>query len=92
LISEIEKSQIILIDGGPRTEIARFIALKALKDAVIVFDSTNLEDWSLGRKYLNESGFIEIPYHGLGSLNPYSWTTSLFLRNLGTLELLRGNP
>jgi hypothetical protein len=92
LISEIEKSQIILIDGGPRNEIARFIALKALQDAVIVFDNTDLEDWSLGRKLLKESGFIEIPYHGLGNLNPYSWTTSLFLRNLETLELLRGKP
>ncbi len=91
LISDIEKSQIILIDGGPRNEIAGLIALKAPKDAIVVFDNTDLVEWSLGRKLLTESGFIEIPYHGLGNLNPYSWTTSLFFRNLGALEQLRGN-
>jgi len=92
LISEIEKSEVILIDGGPRNEIAGIIARKAVRDAIVVFDNTDLEDWSLGRKLLREGGFTEIPYHGLGNLNPYSWTTSLFLRNLGALEKLRGNP
>lgn len=69
---------IIVIDGILRAACA-VEACRFLNDTgMIILDNS---DWYReAARILRDQGLIEVDMHGFGPLNPYTWTTSLFLR------------
>ena len=76
----------IFIDGGPRNFYCEFSLAYARKGTIFVLDNAD-EDYTLiARNSLIKYGYVEIPFHSLGPLNPFSWTTSVFVSSLEQLK------
>jgi hypothetical protein len=83
----IINADIVFIDGGPRNTALFFAARFAAEKSIIIVDNSEREDTTLGREILAEDGFHEIPFSGLGPLNPYKWQTSFFVKNLDAITM-----
>ncbi|PYF77166.1 O-methyltransferase [Pedobacter nutrimenti] len=74
-----KKYDVIIIDGIVREECAAFAPAYLNEGGMIIYD--NSERDPLVCKSLRERGFIQIDFHGVGPVNFYSWTTSLFFKD-----------
>ncbi len=73
----ISKVDIVLIDGIER-EACAFATIPILnKGGMIILDNSDRHPDLAA--YFREQGFIEVDFHGLGPINDYTWTTSIFL-------------
>jgi len=67
----------IVIDGTKRTQCAALAAHHLKPGGFIVLDNS---DWfPRAAEYLRAADLIQVDMHGFGPVNPYTWTTSLFL-------------
>jgi hypothetical protein len=87
----ISSADIIFIDGGPRILAAKICSEFSLDSQLIVLDNSDREYERNASLILENEGYVEIPFTGLGPLNPYSWTTSFFIRELSTIQNLLKN-
>lgn len=78
-------SNVILIDGGPRNYLMNLVANELSHDAIVIVDNSDLQGLQDGQKALLRAGFVEIPFRGLGPLNPYESTTSFYVKNMNLL-------
>jgi hypothetical protein len=77
---------VIVVDGMNRC-ISGLLALKKIKDdGIIIVDNSDRPMYSPLKDLLQNSGFQEIPFSGVGPLNQYTWTTSIFIRDLYALR------
>jgi len=68
---------VIVIDGICRYDCARVAVGRVREGGLVVLDNS---DWYPNTaKLLREAGLIQVDFSGLGPINYYSWTTSLFL-------------
>lgn len=73
-----KKYDIIVIDGVHRLDCAKASVLHLSDDGFIVLDNS---DWFLeSTKFLSEQDLLQVDFHGLGPINNYAWTTSIFFR------------
>ncbi len=86
LASVIPDADWIFIDGGPRNFYTEFALIFAKPGVIFVLDNSDEEYTLPARASLIEANFVEIPFHSLGPLNPFSWTTSIFITSLGVLK------
>ena len=75
---EISDCDVCFIDGGYRNLQLTLYSLCETKPLLIV-DNADFPQLEYGINKLRESGLREIPFSGLGPLNSYSSTTSIFL-------------
>lgn len=72
---------IIIIDGKHRPECANHV-LSLYKDSdrgeMLVFDNSDWYHESI-QKIRETLNWVEVDFHGLGPINNYTWTTSVFL-------------
>lgn len=87
----ILESNLILIDGGPRNTTLFLTSKLAKADTVVIVDNSDQQYLATGLHELKEAGFFEIPFAGLGPLNPYKSQTSFFVQNLESLSKLKIN-
>jgi len=71
---------IIVIDGILRDECTLNSEKHLNENGVIILD--NSERHSEACMLLREKGLTQIDFHGLGPINEYAWTTSIFFRKL----------
>jgi hypothetical protein len=72
---------IILIDGIKREDCSIVARSLIAKGGVIILDNSDRHPDIA--KYFRDKGFIEVDFHGLGPINDYAWTTSIFMdRNI----------
>lgn len=78
------KFDIIVIDGKWRHACAE-VAPDALGEGgLIVFDNA---DWyPAATRHLRSQGFLQFDFSGFGPVNPYAWTTSLFLKAVTRMQ------
>lgn len=78
-----QKFDIVIIDGKYRRECV-LPAIKVASEAgIIIFDNS---DWYPDAcTTLRNNGWFQVDFSGLGPINPYQWTTSVFLR--GNVDL-----
>ena len=75
-MDEARKADFIFIDGGfPNTEI---VTVGNMRKETIIIDNADQASLAYGLNFLKEIGYKEIPFHGLGPLNPYGFTASIF--------------
>ncbi len=87
---------IIIVDGRHRRDCAEVAADLVKDDGFIIFDNA---DWYPSAcESLRSRGWFQVDFSGLGPINPYAWTTSVFLRSplsIGRAENVQplgGNP
>jgi hypothetical protein len=73
------KYDVIIIDGILRDECTALAPDYLKEGGMIIYD--NSERDPLVCKSLRDKGFIEIDFHGIGPINFYAWTTSLFFKD-----------
>ena len=71
-----EAFDVVVIDGGWRRECAEVIQSTLAEDGVIILD--NSDWWPTTSETLREMGFLQVDFAGMGPVNPYCWTTSMF--------------
>lgn len=78
---------ILVIDGRDRVACARnsLAALKA--QGVVVWDNSDRDEYQPGYAFLVENGFRRIDFSGMGPINVYGWSTSIFYRDENCLGL-----
>lgn len=78
----ISQADLLVVDGPLRNLCLLVAAEGANNLEMIILDNAERPEYQVGRNALSEKGWREIPFTGLGPLNPYSWTTSVFLRGI----------
>jgi len=78
---------IYVIDGRLRGECAKTV-LKHINQyggKIVIFDNS---DWYPNAiRYLRQNlGWIQVDFHGFGTINNYTWTTTIFFNSSLTLE------
>ena len=86
--NSVELADLIFIDGGPRTLVAKICSESDQTSKLIILDNSDREYEKYATSILESKKYVEIPFSGLGPLNPYSWTTSIYIRDLSTLKNL----
>ena len=80
--SSLRDCKLVFIDGGPRNFLTAVCADLLGPGGVIVLDNTDMPYLAPAREFLRNRGFTEIEFRGLGPLNPYESTTSIFCRTI----------
>lgn len=70
---------VIIIDGILRDGCAELAPGYLNKGGMMIYDNSDRDP--LVCKGLRDKGFIQIDFHGLGPINDYTWTTSLFFKD-----------
>ena len=86
LISSLKTANVVLIDGNFRNICLFMAGIYCQADSIIILDNSERDAYKAGRIALESHGYIEIPFCGLGPINPYSWTTSIYLKSLRSLD------
>lgn len=84
----ISHANLVFIDGGPRTLVAKLCSETKIQTQLVILDNSDRQYERIAAQILSSEGYTEIPFSGLGPLNPYSWTTSFFVRELETFKNL----
>ncbi len=70
---------VIIIDGSWRYDCAVKAVTNIKEGGMIILDNS---DWFPDTsKYLQENGYTQIDFIGLGPINTYAWSTSIFFKN-----------
>jgi hypothetical protein len=78
---------IIVIDGRDRVNCAKN-SLGALKeDGVIIWDNSERSKYAEGYAFLKDNGFKRIEFTGIGPVNSFAWSTTVFYRNKNCLAI-----
>ena len=77
---------IISVDGMARNLTAWIAAQYVSDNGFIIFDNAEREDYATGYEALHRAGFARIDFTGPGPINPYGWTTSIWLKSLDVFK------
>lgn len=78
---------IVVIDGLQRVQCS-LNTLGALKEGgVIIWDNSDRSEYEEGYNFLSSQGFKRIDFWGIGPLNYYSWSTSVFYKDGNCLNI-----
>ena len=88
----LQDADLVFVDGGLRTFCLQLILKNVKSDSIVVVDNSDAEWVREGIVKLLKNGFIEIPFIGMGPLNPYQWQTSILLKDLSCLRKLQQLP
>lgn len=90
------KFDIMIVDGRYRKDCAQVAAQLVQDTGFIIFDNA---DWyPAACESIRKQGWLQIDFSGLGPINPYAWTTAIFIRSslgIGRLHGVKpmgGNP
>lgn len=75
---------VIAIDGAWRHACARAALDKLHDHGIIVLD--NSDKFPAAAEFLRTRGFFQVDFNGLGPVNNYAWTTSVFVRAANPMQ------
>jgi len=71
---------IVVIDGRDRINCSKNCMMSLKKTGVIIWDNSDRDCYKEGFNYLLNCGLKKIDFEGMGPVNPYSWTTTIFYK------------
>lgn len=82
---------VVVIDGRYRKECAAIAADLVTDQGMIIFDNA---DWYPDAcSLIRSKGWFQIDFSGLGPINPYAWTTSVFVKScIKISHISKSNP
>lgn len=82
-----QRFDIVVIDGRDRIACVKF-AIRCLKeDGILIFDNSERTRYSEAFAFLASHGYKKLDFVGIGPINPYSWTTSIFYKDKNCLGI-----
>lgn len=81
------KFDVIVIDGRMRNLCAERCMPFLTANGVIIWDNSDRPEYQAGLKMLMELGFRCVDFTGMGPINVYGWTTSIFYRDNNVFEM-----
>ncbi|MGI8773568.1 MAG: FkbM family methyltransferase [Actinomycetota bacterium] len=79
--------QVVVVDGLYRSRCVPFVPDALTEDGIIVWDNSDREEFREAMHMLQEKGFKELPFSGMGPVNVYGWTTSILYRDFNCLGI-----
>ena len=78
LLRYLPNCDLFIVDGIARN-LCLMMADKLCRDsALIILDNSDRINYSIGKNYLVSNGFEPTIFTGLGPINPYQWSTTLY--------------
>jgi predicted O-methyltransferase YrrM len=71
---------IIIVDGILRDDCLETAMNKISEGGMLILDNADRHP-EASKKY-RDNGYTQIDFHGLGPINEYAWTTSIFFKTL----------
>ena len=69
---------IVVVDGMARA-LSTWAAIRSFRrDGFIIFDNSDRDEYAAAYQLFDEAGYRRIDFTGLGPINPYGWSTSVF--------------
>lgn len=81
------KFDIVIIDGQDRVTCAKNVIGALKKDGVIIWDNSDRTEYQEGYDFLNKNGYKRIDFVGLGPINHYPTSTSIFYQSNNILNI-----
>jgi precorrin-6B methylase 2 len=82
-----DEFDVIVIDGRDRVRCALNCLTALKRDGVILWDNSERTEYRPGYDYLEGQGFRRLDFTGMGPINAYDWSTSLFYRSENCLGI-----
>jgi hypothetical protein len=82
-----QKFDVIVIDGAARNACAGFVSELITESGVVIWDNSDREEYAPGFDVLLKQGFKRVDFIGMGPINIYEWSTSIFYRHNNFLDL-----
>jgi hypothetical protein len=79
--NKISTSAVVMIDGHFRNYFLELCS-EAQKDLIVVLDNADRSEYLPGILQMQRFGWNRIDFSGLGPINPYGWTTSVFTNSM----------
>lgn len=89
LKEDINQCDLLFIDGGPRVLISYLATLKAKSNCLVILDNTETEYGKVCSSYFKTANYINIPFRGLGPLNPNETETTFLFKDTVTLQIIK---
>jgi len=71
---------IIIVDGRDRNNCAKNCLNALRKNGVIIWDNSDRDSYKEGFIFLLQHGYKKLDFDGMGPINAYSWSTSIFYK------------
>lgn len=84
------KYDVIIVDGINRAECIDVAMEVVQENGLVIFDNADRNPELC--KLLRDQQYLQVDFHGLGPINGYSWTTSLFFSRKNQLQPLSIQP
>jgi hypothetical protein len=81
------KFDAIVIDGRQRVACAKNSVPALTYRGVIIWDNSDRKEYEEGQEFLKRQGFRHVDFVGLGPINPYATSTSIYYRDGNCLGL-----
>jgi hypothetical protein len=82
------KYGLIIVDGLHRKDCAAHAVECLAPGGIIIFDNTDW--WPKTAEFLRSKGLLQVDFTGIGPINRYAWTTSIFFAEGASLPLATG--
>jgi len=80
ILSNDQLFDIVIVDGILRDECLKIAMNKITEGGMLILDNADRHPKSC--KNYRDNGYTQIDFHGLGPINEYAWTTSIFFKTL----------
>jgi hypothetical protein len=80
VLNDMKNYHIIIIDGRDRNNCVKYSLQQLTKDGVIIYDNTQIDEFSSSIQLLLSSGFKKIDFIGNLPIVPHNNTTTIFYR------------
>ena len=78
LYENLPDCDIFIVDGVARNLSLMMAENFCKSSALVVLDNSDRSDYSMGKSSLESSGWEPTVFTGLGPINPYQWSTTIF--------------
>lgn len=78
---------VVVVDGEHRDACMRIVPGHLKSDGIIILDNADRTEYRDGILYLEQQGFRHVDFIGMGPINTYDWTTSIFYRSTNCVGL-----
>ncbi len=87
ILSYNSQFDVIIIDGRERVNCAKNSLNALTSRGVIIWDNSDRVEYQDGYDFLTKNSFKRIDFSGIGPINNYGWTTSVFYREDNCFEI-----
>lgn len=82
-----QQFDVVIVDGLARNECLQIVSAGLSEGGVVILDNADQSQYASGISSLLQQGFRRIDFTGLGPINVFGWTTTVFYRPQNCFEI-----